>query len=238
MKSLPWLFAFLCVIVPFLTTSASAEVILSVDFESMTVDQPAGEGGAAVGEPVNNYIGAMVRDAPFPSNCLEIVDDQDYIGDSVGFEFLDSVEVTEGMVEITVQLWFAELNRYTVSVREQGTASHSFNSLSFGITGDVQARDAAGVMPVFGQYEAGRAIELRIVHNLDTGLYDIWWDGAPVIVDRAHGIVDRGVGGLYFGFGHDSDLDGIMYMDDLLVEAGPATADEDHTWSRVKAIWR
>jgi len=154
----------------------------------------------------------------------------------VRFEFIGAAEVTEGMVEISAQLWFAEFEGYYFYVRQQGGASASFNTIYFHGDGDIGSNDAAGSLGTIGQYETGRAIELRAIHDLDAGTYDIWWDGVQVVEDRAHGIAAHGVGGVYFGIDHDADLDGVMYLDDLLVVSDPVTA-ETQTWSDVKVSW-
>ncbi|MBC8424781.1 hypothetical protein H8E07_11720 [bacterium] len=219
--------------------TASAAVLLSADFEGMTVGQPIGVGGAALGEPVDNYnCVSTIRDAPFPSTCLEMDDETDFATGGVTFEFLESAEVTEGIVQISARLWFAEMDGYYVYVREQGSAAESFNTLYFQFDGDIMASDASGSLGSIGLYEIGHAMELRIIHDLDAGTYDIWWDGSPAVEGRAHGIVGRGVGGLLCGIDHDADLDGLFYMDDLLVETGPITPNETATWSSVKSAWR
>jgi hypothetical protein len=218
---------------------AAAETLLSVDLTGMTAGQPVGTGGPALGEPdtYSNCV-STIRDTPFPTTCLELDDETDFGIGGAHFAFLGNAEVTSGPVEIAVKLWFGELDNYFFYVREPSFAANEFNSIEFRADGSVTAYDAAGMAGAVGTYDTGRAIELIIVHDLDAHTYDIWWDGALVMDNRAHGVVGAGVGGVYVGIGHDLDLSGIFYLDDLLVTTGPLTASESRTWGEVKANWR
>lgn len=217
----------------------AAASVLSADLEGMTVGQPVGTGGAALGEPVDNYnCVSTIRDAPFPTICLELDDETDFGTGGVTFEFLDSVEPHDGVLEISVQLWFAEMDDYYVYVREQGGASDSFNTLYFHDDGDITANDEAGVLGNIGTFETGRAMELRITHFLELGTYDLWWDGERVVEQRAHGVSEGGIGGVLMGIDHDTDLDGLLYVDDLLVTHGPMAPNETDSWGGVKSTWR
>jgi hypothetical protein len=218
---------------------AVADTLLLADFAGMTAGQPVGLGGPTLGEPdLNENCVSTIRDAPFPTTCLEMDDEAAFGTGGVHFSFLENAEVTTGPVEIAVKLWFAESDNYYLYVREPSHAASAFNNLDFTADGTVIAGDAAGSAGTIGTYATGRAIELIIVHDLDAGTYDIWWDGALVVDDRAHGVVGAGVGGVYIGIGHDSDLDGLFYMDDLLITTGPLTPTESRTWGAVKSTWR
>jgi hypothetical protein len=218
---------------------ALSATLLSADFTGMTPGQPVGTGGPTVGEPVStdNCV-ATIRDAPFPSTCLEIDDETTFGTGGVTFSFLDDAEVTAGFVEISAKLWFAEDNRYYFYVREHGSAASSYFTMYMQEGGNVVATDEAGSLGVVGQFTTGRAIALRLVFDQDARTYDLWWDGTQVLNDRAHGIADRGIGSVLMGIDHDSDLGGLLLADDLLVQSGPITAGEDGTWSGVKATWR
>jgi len=218
---------------------AAAETLLSADFTGLTPGQPLGSGGPAVGEPVSisNCV-ATVRDAPFPSTCLEIDDETAFGTGGATFEFLDDAEVTAGGVEISAKFWFAEDNRYYFYVRENGGAASSFLTMYLQEGGAIVANDQVGSLGVVGQFTTGRVYELRLVFDQDARTYDLWWDGTRTVSDRAHGVADRGVGSVLMGIDHDSDLGGLLYVDDLLVQSGPVTAAEDGSWSGIKAAWR
>jgi hypothetical protein len=215
-----------------------AAVLLDADFEGQTVDQPVGLGGAAAGEPVDVYnCVATVRNAPFPSTCLEIDDETDFGTGYVIFGLLDDTEVVSGTVAIDLDFWFAEINGYVFGVREYDTSMFSFNTIYINVIGQVRFNDANGYTGVFGTYEPGRAIHMRIIHDLDAGTYDLWWDGEKLLDDRAHGITERGIGTVMMGTDHDLDLDGLMYIDNLKVETEVSTAHETAAWGDVKAHW-
>ena len=216
-----------------------ADTLLSADFAGMTAGQPVGLGGPNLGEPdSNDNCVSTIRDTPFPTTCLEMDDETDFGSGGVHFSFLENAEVTSGPVEIAVKLWFAEVDNYSLYVREPLHAGSAFTNIVFTSDGTVMAGDAAGSAGAIGTYATGRAIELIIVHDMDTRTYDVWWDGTLVLDDRAHGVVGAGVGGVYIGIGHDSDRDGLFYMDDLLVTTGPLTPAESRTWGAVKTTWR
>jgi len=221
-------------------TAAQAGTVLLVDLEDHTPDQAIGTGGPEVGEPISAYNCEMtVRSAPLPSNCLEFDDETDYGSGYGTFEFLDDVEITSGTLEITATLWFAESDGYNFTVREHGHNAGQFTSIYFAGNGSINVNDVNGSQNDVATYETGRAYALRIEHDLDAGTYDVWWDGVPIVSDRAHGVTEfDGIGRLNIGISHDSNLDGLMYMDDLLVESDPVTDNESESWGGVKAAWR
>ncbi|MCB1151669.1 hypothetical protein KDK88_08965, partial [bacterium] len=169
--------------------AASAAVLLSADFEGLTLDAAVPMGGAAVGQPYNVIqTQAMVRNAPMSSTCLELQDTLDYGTGTVYFDFLNELEVTSGIVTISVDLWFHMLQGYEVYVRESHGAGSAFTSLSFTGVGTIRCNDAAGNIGVIGSYEAGRLHNLRIVFDQDAGTYDVLLDDVTLVDDRAHGI--------------------------------------------------
>ncbi len=222
-----------------LAATAQAGTALDADFEGMTPDETIGTGGPALGEPIALYnCVTTVRSAPLPSTCLEFDDETDYGSGYATFEFLDDIEIMSGTVEISATLWFAEQNGYLFSVREHGHNAAQLTSITISGNGNVYVNDANGSLGDVAVYDLGRAIELRIEHDLDAGTYDLWWDGALVVDDRAHGVTEYGIGRLLIGINHDPDLDGLFYMDDLLVEASIITANSAESWGTVKATWR
>lgn len=238
MKQCCWMLIAACVLV-WAAAPAGADTLLSVDFSGMTVGQPVGTGGPTVGEPDDiQGCATAIREAPFPTTCLEMDDENSTGSGSVHFGFLDDTEVTTGRVEISAKFWFTEYESFAFMVREPHFAAHTFTDLVFGDDGSINAHDATGFAGTVGTYETGRAIEMFIIHDLDAGTYDVWWDGELVLDDRVHGIVGHGVGGLYAGIDWDPDVDGVFYLDDLHVTTGPFTANESRTWGGVKATWR
>ncbi len=212
--------------------AARADILLEADFDNQLLDAPVGTGGAAVGEPVSfgAQITAIVRAAPFTTPSLEITDNSSGSAGSVGFELLGSAEVTSGVMSINAKLWFDSLDKYFLYVREQGSSSDSFLSMTFGATGSISARDedtSTGV--VIGSYDTGRLFPISLVYDMDANTYDIYLDGSLALENEPHGVVGSGVGTVYFGIGYDEDLTGRYYVDDISVCEGdyPTAVDEN-----------
>jgi hypothetical protein len=235
----------LVLILLLVTVPAAADTVyLEANFDDKPIDSPIGTGGPDLGEPVEVFPGvtAIVRGAPMASPSLEIQDIDDYMGDSVNFEFLGSAEITTGKVGISAMLWFTDLAPgcdFSIFVREQGSASKSFANILFLSDGTAQAGDANGPYHGLGTYETGRVTPFGIIFDMDLGTYDIWLDGVRVLEDETHGITDRGVGSVRFGCLHDSDLEGCFLVDDILVANYlPAAEVEPAAWGQVKALYR
>lgn len=222
-----------------LATAATAAVILSADFEGLTPDAAVPTGGAAAGQPYSVIqTQAVVRDAPMAGLCLELSDILDYGTGTAYFDFLDAMEVVSGTVEIAVDLWFHTLEDYAVYVRESHGAASAFASLGFDGAGNVRCNDAMGNAGVIGSYEAGRVHRLRMVFDQDAGTYDVLLDDALLLDDRAHGITEDGIGGVAFATKHDTDLEGVLSIDDLVVTADAVAAAESASFSEVKRAFR
>jgi hypothetical protein len=204
---------------------------LVADFDDQPLDVPIATGGAALGQPVtvDPFITATVRDAPFPTPCLEIVDQHDYAAGYARFEFLDSAEPMSGMVTIRCSLWFSSFDEgsgYLICLREQGSSACSFCDLHFTPGGQIYAYDQDSNQGIIATYELGRAIPIIISVNLDAATYDIWVDGLPVVVGNTHGVIGRGIGAVLVGCSHDPDVGDGYFLDDLVVtdEVVPVTA--------------
>lgn len=225
-----------------LAMPAAADPLLTVDFEGLPVDQPVPVGGAALGQPIEvSWCSAVVRDGPLNGSCLEIADNDDFMAGYVGFEFLESAEATSGMLEIVCTLRFDSLDDYVLNVHEQGSAACDFTTLNFFAGGSFAIFDQNGYTAIGAGYEPGVDNTLRILHNLDAGTYGVWWNDAPVIADRAHGVVGRGIGSVDVGVGHDENLAGTLWLDDLRVSPDVSTGIEDiatASWSEVKRAFR
>lgn len=199
--------------------SLADQVYLAAGFDDKTVDQPIGTGGAAAGEPVSvsPYVTAYVRDLPMPTPALEIADDDDYYAGNVRFEFLDSVELTTGMVFVYANLWFEGYEDFFLYVREQGGASRAFTSLRFAASGTVYCSDQDSPSWAIGSYETGKHYSVLIIYNMTTGRYGIWLNETAVVTNEPHGVTDHGVGSVLFGCGNDADLSGAFCVDDVFV---------------------
>ena len=199
---------------------------LYVDFDYKPVDLPIATGGPGLEEPVDvsSNINAIVRNAPFATQCLEITDNSPVDAGFVRFEFLNLGEVTTGTLTIDADLWFDSHDNYGVYVREQGGAARAFTSVHFLPSGYLTCADeysADDPTDDIGTYETGKVVHLKLIfYNDNTSYnqtYDIWLDGKLLLDNQYHGIADRGLGSVFFGTTHDADLNGKFFMDNLSV---------------------
>lgn len=220
------------------------QVYLDATFDDKTVDAPIGTGGAAVGEPVNvdATVTATVRSGPFATPCLEIQDNDDFSAGTVRFEFLDSAEISSGLVVIITDLYFFELSQgwaFTLYVREQEHSASSFLTMNFSDNGSVSATDAGGAVGTIGSFLAGQTLPVLIAFDMDAGTYDIYLNGAQVVFNEPHGVTGNGIGSVLLGCGSDADLLGKFAVDQVRVQDYlPPVAVEPATWGRIKALFR
>jgi hypothetical protein len=220
-------------------------VLLSANFEGKPVDQPIGTGGPTVGEPV--YVGsqivATIRSAPLPTSCLEISDNDDSAAGYVGFEFLDTGEAAFATVIIMATLWFTEEGMgdyYTFGVvGENGLVPRPHVSLLFVNGSRIHVADTTGYETDVGSFTIGRPVALLMVLDLVSGTYDLWVDDVLLLDKRPHAFSEQGIDLLTVGCGHDPDLSGGVYVDDVTVVATlPPVVAESTVWGAVKALYR
>ncbi|MBM4116648.1 hypothetical protein FJ251_02755 [bacterium] len=217
---------------------ATAERILDCDFEDQPLDQLIGTGGAAAHQPVDlGGIDAFVRTSPAGGQALEIVDGVDFGALTVRFEFLNSVEITTGVLTLSAVLHFVVDDRYLVYVREQAGAAHSFLNLSFAAGGVVLQGDADdfGMFPV-GSYTLDEDLTLVITLDLDAGTCAVSLDGVVIVPAESTGVTGAGVGSILFGFDHDPDLIGDYFIQSVTAD-WTATAVAVKAFSTVKSAW-
>lgn len=225
-----------------LAAPAAGQVILDADFDDKTVDVPIGTGGAVVGEPISTgapNVTAYVRSSPFATHSLEIADASSVTSGSATFNFLGDEEVTSGLLTFELDLWVPVAEQFVVQIREPTFASQSFFSLR--LQNDlklyVSDADTGGGAFYVGDYPEGRAFEVRVVFDMDAGTYDLRVDGQLLLDDETHGVVGRGVGSLRVGADFDTDLDGEIYVDDILVTKGVVPVFEDGFESGGTTAW-
>lgn len=203
------------------TGPISGEVLLNANFDNKSIDQPIGTGGAAVGEPtdVNINVTAYVRDTPTPTPSLEISGGDTPTTGAVRFELLESLEITQGTVVVDVALWFIDDQKFFLSIKEQGGSVHTFAKVYTAVGGAVRLSDANGYYGIIGSFTVGTTHQVRLVFDMDAGTYDVLLDGTPVVEDRSHGVLDRGIGGAIFGVDWSAPADSAFHVDDLLITA-------------------
>ncbi|MCD4706082.1 hypothetical protein K8R61_03310, partial [bacterium] len=194
--------------------------LLFANFNDKTVNAPIGTGGPLVGEPVSvsTKVTAIIKNNCMGSHCLAIADNDDYSAGTARFEFINGVEIKSGTLIIEADLWFHSYNRYNIYVRENGTASKSFISIHFASSGAIGCSDGnSSYIGNIAHYDINRKIHIKLIFDMDMGIYDIWFDGSLILSDESHGITDRGIGSVLFGLGHDADYDGEISVDNITV---------------------
>lgn len=221
--------------------AAGTTTILDCTFDAEPLDQVIGTGGAAAGQPIDlDGMAATVRAAPLATPSLELLDAQGLYGPNVRFAFLGDVEVTSGVLEITMTLQFHTLEHYTVRLREAGSTGVSFVDILFQGTGTIRCSDLdTPTNPIVGSYTAGVPATLRITVDLDARTYDLAYDGALLLDDESLGSSPRGIGQVLVGVANDSGDEGSYSVDDLRVTATEVPSPvEPASWGALKAAWR
>jgi len=225
------------------STSVSAQTtVLEANFDSKTVDAPAGKGGPAVGEPdsADPDIQATIRATPFATLSLEMQDTVDFGARFVRFTFLPGAEISTGIVSMHMDLWFTEMNSYLVYVREHAGNSLNFLSLRFEQTGLCVISDKGGLARNnLNTYTTDKSLAIDIVYDMDVGTYDLSFDGVLVVDDEPHNVdAGRGVGSIAMGTNNDSDLVGTLYADNILVTSQLPTPIAETSLGELKSLYQ
>jgi hypothetical protein len=222
--------------------ASGATTILSCSFDAEPVDQVIGTGGAAVGQPVElSDTGATVRATPLPSRSLEISDTWGFGARSVTFDFLNGVEITSGLLTVSMTLQFAQLEDFSIGFREHGGATVPFLDLLFRVNGAIGYfdLDTPPSLTQIGTYAPATPYTLTFEMDLDARVYDARLDGTLLRDDESLGSSSRGIGWLLATIEHDVDSTGTFYVDDITVTATAVpTPVEPTTWGAVKEMWR
>lgn len=217
---------------------------LRADFDLEPLDTPIGTGGPGVGQPVSvdESITAIVRGAPMPSPCLEITDIDDYAAGTVRFELLGGAEIASGRIAISLNLRFdavAPGHAFVLGVRERDGSVFNFATVDFSDSGEITLGDENSTGDLIGSWNAGRRIGIGLDFDMDGRTYDVWLGDTLVRDDASHGIAAAGIGALYVGCLHDPDLEGRVYVDDILVSDVYTPAPvAPGSWGAIKGLYR
>ncbi|MEJ2723022.1 MAG: C25 family cysteine peptidase, partial [bacterium] len=58
---------------------------------------------------------------------------------------------------------------------------------------------------------------MTLAFDMDSGTYNVWFDGDLILEDETHGVWTRGVGAVLLGLENDPDLEGQVFVDNLRV---------------------
>lgn len=220
-----------------LPTQARDRVILSVDFQNEPLDHPIGTAGPAFGQPVSNDAG-WIRQAPFDSRHLELLDDSGCCARYTRFEFADSEELATGTVQITARVYFpAPVHAQIIGLREAGSSATTFmdfytatftNPAGNGWLNAYAGNTYSGSLTQPG-YPVGRWVPVRVAYAPAMRQLRLDMDGALVWQRTDFDLqTSRGVGAVIMGSMDTGAATGsVMRVDDLRVVHCDSPAFDD-----------
>ena len=196
-------------------------ILLAAPFNDRPLNAQIGTGGASLGEPVSIDAGLQAFVVPaglFASPFLRITPLTTGGARYARFELLDDVEVSAGEVRFGFVLRAAQVDRFSVLVRENNGAARSFLNLTLTSGGSIAVSDSADAGgALIGTYAAGTLLAFEFRFFMDSARYDIYLNGVRVAANRNHGITDRGVGALLLGSDSASTAGSNWFIDDVYV---------------------
>lgn len=191
----------------FITAHSSEPVItktlLSADFNDLSPGDSLGEGGAIVGEPIEfDLLDNEVIEDVLGENYL-LISNASGINTpmNVIWQFLNDEEVMSNLVTLNFKFTPTTLDRYSLSVRENGDSAQDFLTVTYNESGTFSASDAAGNISLSNNsFTANIEQDISIEFNMDTGSSQMTINGQVLFTNRSHGISDRGVGSLLTGY--------------------------------------
>jgi hypothetical protein len=221
--------------------SMASEILLVADFDGLTPGLPLETGGPFLGEPIGmspDGVSATIDGSVMGSNSVRLEDTGDWGTAWVRFEFLPPYEIDSGTITLSMDLLFPAIESYFVKIREKYTSASSFGEVWFDETGRIGMIDARGFAGYLGSYRTGVVEHLELVYDMDTGTYDVILNGDVVLDNRAHHVTTgRGVGSILIAPQSDPDLDGVFFVDNILVFTSAVVANEQSTWGSIKALF-
>lgn len=214
-------------VLDFSAPTDSGTPLLLADFQDKPLNQPIGQGGAAVGEPVQipSALQALVRgSAVTERKLLELAWAEHLLGSAmVRFQWLDDIEADSGILRVALRLTPVQGGGFYVQLRESQTSEKRFGSLRLLPDGSAAIADASGdgelvFIPGFS-WSFGRSYLVEWVYDLGAGSYDFSIDGVRHFNDRPHNVEQdgRGLGAVLVGMHALSYPDSRLYLDDARV---------------------
>lgn len=211
--------------------------MLDVGFDDEPVDHPLGTAGPLFDQPVSNDAG-WIRQAPFDSRHLELLDDSTCCARYTRFEFVDGEELATGTVQVTAQVYFpGPVSAQIVGFREAGSSATSFLDFYTGTLVNLQGNGwlnayagstYSGSLTQPG-YPMARWVPVRVAYAPGLRQVRLEMDGA-LIWERADFNLQtsRGVGAILMGSMDTGAATGsVMRLDDLRVVHCDSPAFDD-----------
>jgi hypothetical protein len=208
-------------------TEEALPLVLDADFDAEPVNQPLPPGNAANHRPVsiNPAITADVLSAGAGNNALRLtLPAATGIAATVRWQFLDDIELLEGIVALETSVQFAARDHFSFSVREAATSSASFATVEFLGNGNIRISETgSGFVISPNAYSGGVRYRLRVTFDQVRGTYSVVLNDTPLVVGRPHGSTSgRGIGSLLMGFQSSASAGASMLVDDVQVGANAA----------------
>ena len=166
--------------------------------------------------------------------------DDDANAEYTRYRFLNDYEITEGQIEIEMNLWFQDLDQYIVAVREPFANASRFADLTFNQFGAIWYGDGNTSSVRIGDYTTGTTVHLELRLDVDQGFVTVLLDGVELLTEEPWGgPFAHGPGSILVGFGGNPVTAGTFYLDDLHVQASVVpTPVTPTTWADLKAAHR
>ncbi len=192
-------------------------VVLDADIENKILGQPIGTGGASVGEPetIQNTLETEVIEAGLDNQAL-LITNPNGIAYTVTWGFLHDIEYSTGQLTVAMDVDFPSVDHYALTFGRISDSGVFYSSLSFGLTGSIGISDSNGFAGFVGSYVENQWYRLKMVFDMDTGLYDVYLDDAELLTDRAHELyLESGTGIIQTGFQSTSSEGSSLIVDNL-----------------------
>lgn len=196
---------------------------LYADFDNKTAGQPIAARGGAFGEPMTlSGLDAEVVEATTGQNVLRI---SDSTGTSsarrMRWQIMGNAELNEGEVRISLDLTASALDRYSILVRETGTSSNAFLTMTMAPDGVLFVSDANGsYLEIDNAYAANVPLHMDLVFDMDARTSSLYLNGSAISSARLFGASTRGIGSVLIGYSSNSngsafDLDNLTITGSL-----------------------
>ncbi len=195
-------------------------LVLAADFEDKNLGQTIGTGGALMGEPVSVDIGLDTKVVNTSVSKALSVSNPGGGELSLDWEFIHDIEFTNGFIAVDMDIEFSVLDNYQISFVKHTGIKETFTTVNFAKNSEISITDSDGSAGVVGQYEAEQMYQLRLIYNMDTGLYNVELNSEVLLEEHPHDFnTGNGTAVLKTGFHPNSNKNSEFTIDNLYVRA-------------------
>lgn len=208
--------------------NAGATLLYDATNEGFTVGTtPPTTGPLGAPTDINSNLGLTVANGGSPSlgtgNYLRLTESA---GEAPDFRYDIGTNRTSGVLRVSMDLLFENLENYHVYFRETSTSATSVANIGFDSSGNITIQSTGGSVSG-GTYAAGTAYLLEAILDLDADLMDVYLGGNLIAGARA---IDDVFGSAIIGFEFTgfnpapTGFDGAMQVDNFRVSDVPEPA--------------